>query len=187
MDPVRFATLAPETAVTPVPACAALGGRRGVVRALSAAGMAMLAALGFGNAGAAKGKARHGKGAGKRKPAGNDQPRHRGAGDAAGGPSTEAVLFSGGFLGITTVTKEITVAAFSSDTVFAACPAAAPGERVVLTGGGPFFQVLDGAGFMVAVSGPADGNDPRWRVTGVNNAAGENILGAQALCARFKR
>jgi hypothetical protein len=90
---------------------------------------------------------------------------------------------SGAFLGIVRVTKSKTIASGAYGTVVVDCPAAAPGERIVATGGGGGGTIVDGKGVFIAANEAA--SDTSWILGGFNASTQGVFLTAVVVCARY--
>lgn len=188
--------------------CLATGAvRRDAFRAISAAGVALLAALGLASDSDAKKRKGYGgkhkrrpqaerKGSkGKRGPTGPTGPTGPAGGDmgagatgaigptgptGAAGPAGPS---SGAFLGIVRATKSKTIASGTYGTVVVDCPAAAPGERIVATGGGGGGTIADGKGVFIAAN--EAGSDTSWVLGGFNASTQGVFITAVVICARY--
>lgn len=160
------------------PTAALAPDRRRALRAVASAGIALLGAAGIGISGAAKPAAPR-----RRAQRRTKQRRHR-ARSASGGqtPSAQAFgLFPGGFIERKMVSKTVTVAKGMFNRANAACPAAAPGEVVVATGGG--YESSQG---VTVVENRPDNNDTSWRAGGFNTTTSEQSLTAFVICVRYQ-
>jgi hypothetical protein len=141
--------------------------------------MALLGAVGFGAAGAAKPSQR------RRRVQRRTKERHHRTSSPSNGntPSPQAFgFFPGSFIARTTVSKDVTVpAGVGAGAGFTVvCPKAAAGEIVVATGGGYF-----GSGLIVDENHPGK-DDTSWFVHGQNTTNNALRFSAFVVCVRYQ-
>lgn len=149
-------------------------GRRVAMRRLGSLGLAAVAAFGLAAAPETRAK-KKGKGKGGATP-GPQGPQGPAGAPGAPGPS------SGAFRGlVTAISATETIPSTSSRIATARCPNAAPGERVVATGGG-----FDAATFDLKIQFSQLGDDGvSWEVHAQNPTGSDKTFTSSVVCARY--